>query len=102
MVLVVGSTMRLTRLATTDDLGLWLIRDPAARWAQAHPEGWRDKAVGGLECPFCVGFWIGLVVLLLPRRNRLVRWVLAGLALNELTAHLGARLGDVADDPEEQ
>jgi len=113
--------MRLTRLVVTDDLGAWLGKDRAKRWAASrrpqlptltHAQGpiygeawtWRDKLVSGLDCPFCVGTWIGYAVLLgtvsLREDSRLGRgwrFVLTGLALNEVVGHLAARLGDTAE-----
>jgi hypothetical protein len=29
--------------------------------------GWRSKLVSGLDCPYCVGFWVGLAVLMSTR-----------------------------------
>jgi hypothetical protein len=108
VVLVVGSTMRLTRLIVADDLGGWIVKYPAYRWANARDpraETWRAKLVTGLDCPFCVGTWIGFAVLGLTgaanpsgRVGRAWRFVMAGLTLNEVTAHLGARLGDTAPE----
>lgn len=102
--------MRLTRLVTTDDLGLWLIRYPAYQWSnERDPDAqtWRAKLVSGLDCPFCVGTWIGYAILLgtavtpeQTRHGRVWRFALAGLALNEVAAHLGARLGDTPADDE--
>jgi hypothetical protein len=126
VVLVVGSTMRLSRLVVADDLGRWMVVWPAYRWAERHrrplppapgpfaPEqewapNWRDRLVTGLDCPFCVGTWIGFAVLGATslsspqtRLGRLWRFVMAGLALNEVAAHLGARLGDTAPDPDNE
>lgn len=98
--LVLGATMRLTRLVVADDLGKWLIKERANRWAeydpQYLPETKRQKLVSGLDCPFCVGFWIGAAVLA-GHRLPGARAVLLPLALNEVAAHLGARLGDTAE-----
>jgi hypothetical protein len=103
--------MRLTRLVVTDDVGMWWFKWPAYRWAQrVDPNGetWRGKLVTGLDCPFCVGTWIGFGVLGLTRvldpsgwPGRAWRFVMAGLALNEVAAHVGARLGDTAPDNDE-
>lgn len=97
--LILGATMRLTRLVVADDLGQWWVKDPIDR---LHHEGKLHvdhKYLGGLECPFCVGYWIGAGVLvsyhLAPRRAW--RFVAASLTLNEVAAHLGARLGDTAN-----
>jgi hypothetical protein len=94
------ATMRLHRLVAVDDLGEWWVRRPAARWAAQRPlDHWRSKAVSGLECPFCAGFWLGVAVLaahaVLPRG--LWRFGVGALALNEVVGHLGARVGDVPD-----
>ena len=60
-----------------------------------------QKLASGLDCPFCVGFWIGAGVLAADRlasQERVLdkpwRFAKAALALNYVTAHLGARLGD--------
>jgi hypothetical protein len=111
--LVLGSTMRLTRLVVTDDLGLWAIKGPAAHWAITTDDPSRRtrrvQLVSGLSCPFCVGTWIGFGVLAItsvtgraPLLARGWRFVMAGLTLNEIAAHLGARLGDTADFGEEE
>jgi hypothetical protein len=103
--------MRLTRLVVVDDLGAWAIRYPAYRWAaKVDPteRGWPSKAVSGLDCPFCVGTWVGFAVLAATAvtrdrtpLGRAWRFVAAGLTLNEIAAHLGARLGDTAPpDPD--
>lgn len=112
--LVLGATMRLTRLVVTDDIGKWFIRNPARSWANSHElpinqwtgdvenatnpdNGWRSKLVSGLDCPFCAGFWIGVLVLLTYKlfgKTALWRFVAGALTLNEITGHVGARLGD--------
>lgn len=100
-------TLRLARLVIADDIGLWYIRGPAALWAINHDTptlGWRSRLVSGLNCPFCVGFWIGALVLLslalvggpdsTSTAADVWRWVAAPFALNYLAAHVGVRLGD--------
>jgi hypothetical protein len=66
--LLVLATLRLTRLMTTDDLpGQWWIYGPLYKRAHRHPARktpWWAKYLSGLTCPFCVGFWVGLAVLL--------------------------------------
>lgn len=118
LLLVLGATMRLTRFIITDDLGSWLIKAPARRWAnyaeqvpdpaklwsedilEEAPDpdaGWRSKIVSGLDCPFCVGFWVGALVLLsyaIVGKTRLWKFVAGVFSLNEVAAHLGSRLGD--------
>lgn len=133
--LAVLATARLTRLVVADDIGLWYVRGPAALWAVEReaplsevPEpdrgdeedavdlrealspalGWRSRLVSGLSCPFCVGFWIGVLVLLSlalvggPSSDSTAadvwRWVAAPFALNYVVAHVGARLGDTDED----
>ncbi len=101
---------RLIRLVTTDDLGGWAVRDPAYRWAGYDPDGyelrtgggavlnppdWKAKLVSGLECPWCVGYWLGVVVLTFDAaapRSRLWRFTKAGLALNYVVAQVSSRL----------
>ena len=123
MALVLGATMRLTRLVVKDDLGFWLLRRPVYRWAAQHetqvvpplerdpwtdgvedPLGWQQKLVSGLDCPFCVGFWVGTATLAsyaVARQHPVSRWawrfVAGALTLNEIAAHAGVRLGDVPD-----
>lgn len=61
--------------------------------------GWRSKLVSGLECPFCVGFWIGAGMLaadaVLPDQGmarRLYDFGTAALALNYVVGHASAEL----------
>jgi len=124
VILVIGSTMRLTRLVVTDDIGAWWVKWPAYGWAKNHHPlppprtnsfgmaveeefvpTWRDKLVLGLDCPFCVGTWIGFAVLaitaLTPPNSavgRLWRFVMAGLGLNYVTAHISSRLDAEPDE----
>lgn len=66
--LAVGAALRVTRFATTDVLGGWVLADPLKRWAHRkdpggpHPFGyaaparaWRHRLVSALDCPYCVG-----------------------------------------------
>jgi len=80
------AVMRLTRLVTTDVLGDELIVKPAKKWAGDSPS--RIKLVDGFECAFCIGFWIGLAVIVLPIPTTLKR----ALALNYLCGHVSSRL----------
>lgn len=121
------ATARLTRFFTSDKLGEWVAVGPAKRWAfrqETAPEfrdqieevferdritgrpqetpnpmwGWRSKLVTGLDCPFCVGFWLGALVLLalpltrVPVLGAVVRFGLSALALNYITGHVSAKL----------
>lgn len=61
--------------------------------------GWRSKLVKGLDCPFCVGFWLGVLVLLaelvaprIPVVRHLWRFAAGALALNYVTGHVSARI----------
>lgn len=75
--LAAGAALRITRFATTDTLGGWVLADPLKRWASrrdprpahdsptspashpfgyaAPPEAWRHRLVSALDCPYCVG-----------------------------------------------
>ena len=111
LVLLFGLTARLTLFVVSDDLGKWLIRDPAMKWvgnsmrpdqlASEDPDdwGWRYKLASGLWCPYCVGFWIGcltLVSLVIVRDygQALDSWrIVSGVfTLNLLTAPLVSML----------
>ena len=75
--LAAGAALRITRFATTDTLGGWVLADPLKHWAErrdprpahdsptspashpfgyaAPPEAWRHRLVSALDCPYCVG-----------------------------------------------
>lgn len=121
--LVLLASARATRFITSDTLGEWTLVAPAKKWAHRYestadmqgqvedaelygaaiptPEprnGWRSKLTYGLDCPFCVGFWIGAVILLgevtigrSPLRP-LWRFGLAALGLNYLVGHISSRI----------
>lgn len=101
--LLLGLTARLSRLVTTDDIGVWWVQEPAGRWATSlsTPER-RQKAiryVEGLECPYCVGFWIAVattVSLLLVggpgEAHDVWRWVAAAFTVNYVVAHFSSRM----------
>ena len=112
------ATARLTRFFTSDKLGEWLIVGRVKRWASQiespvtppalgevdpypTPEphwGWRSKLVSGLDCPYCVGFWLGALVLaVLPLRRvpvlgALIRFGLGAFALNYAVGHVSSRI----------
>lgn len=120
LLLSIGLTLRLTRVITQDDIGLWYVRGPVAMWAMRHeplsppnitPDGflgereyvpgWRGRLSLGLSCPFCIGFWVGVLVLLSlwlcggpGHAWDPWRWVAGAFALNWVAAHVGARAGD--------
>ena len=103
--LVTGAALRVTRFATTDVLGGWVLADPARRWASrndpdgphlfgyaAPPKAWRHRLVSALDCPFCVGtqatIAIGAALALTSSRPR--RRSPIGRALRAGAATLGA------------
>ena len=123
--LAVLASARLSRLVITDDLGRWLIHDPIDRamdryaerelWAAANVgqeprEPWWWKYRSGLDCPFCIGFWLSLLVVGLgaaaTRREGIgaIAWRAGtgALATNYVASHLGARLGDFDTDEEDR
>lgn len=78
-----GAALRVTRFATTDVLGGWVLADPLRRWASskepgqpfgyaAPPSAPRHRLVSALDCPFCVGtqatLAIGAAMALTSRR----------------------------------
>jgi hypothetical protein len=115
-VLVLGSSMRLTRLITSDDIGLWFVKHPAYKWAAENspqptggdewaPPSWRTKLVTGLDCPHCVGYWVGVGVLgsyVVTRKSRPLaavwRFVAGTLTLNTLITTIGGPLDYYPED----
>lgn len=79
------------------------VRDAAVLCLREYeyeaPITWQARLASGLECPFCVGFWVGAAVLLLPD-NRLTRWLLGALALNYVVGHVSSQLDDDTRDGE--
>lgn len=107
--LALGAAARLSRLVITDDIGQWWVKDPIDRAMDAYAEHaehepWWWKYRSGLECPFCVGFWLGAGVLVsravLPKP--LWRLGAGALALNYVASHLGSRLGDFDTEDEDE
>ena len=109
--LTAGAALRVTRFATTDVLGGWVLADPLKRWAEKHEPGQPfgylapasaplHRAVSALDCPFCVGtqatIAIGAALALTsrcaPRRlgSPLHRTSPLGRALRAACATLGA------------
>lgn len=115
----------MTRFFTTDTLGGWLVTDPAQKWAQRHEapareqtqmvggrlervavpdefspdHGWRSKLVSGLDCPYCVGTWVGFAAIgsyLIARRRPATlavwRFLAAGLGMNYVVGHVSSRI----------
>lgn len=71
--LTAGAALRVTRFATTDVLGGWVLSDPLHRLADrlepgqpfgylAPPSAPLHRLVSALDCPFCVGTQAALVI----------------------------------------
>lgn len=114
--LAAGAALRVTRFATTDVLGGWVLSDPAKRWAHAKdprlpdgspspfgyaapPSAWRHRLVSALDCPYCVGTQATLAIASLlaatrpsSRPGRLTRAACAALAASYLVGHVSYRL----------
>ena len=114
--LAAGAALRVTRFATTDVLGGWVLADPVKRWASARdprmpdggeaplgyaapPQAWRHRLASALDCPYCVGTQATLVIAgalaALPpssRPGRLLRAACGALAASYLVGHVSYRL----------
>lgn len=101
--LTAGAALRVTRFATTDVLGGWVLSDPLHRLADrlepGRPFGYLaprtaplHRAVSALDCPFCVGtqatLAIGAALALTSSHTR--RRSGLGRALRAACATLGA------------
>lgn len=118
------AALRATRFITTDTLGEWTIVGRAKMWAWRHggtwseqgeakdaylagepvatpppSHGWRARLVKGLDCPFCVGFWITALAVIGaalanrgPRRRAAFQVAAGAFGANYLTGHVSARL----------
>lgn len=105
-VLTAGAALRVTRFATTDVLGGWVLSDPLHRLADrlepGQPFGYLapasaplHRAVSALDCPFCVGtqatIAIGTAMAATSSPSgRLARTSPLGRALRAACATLGA------------
>lgn len=123
--LLTGAALRVTRFATTDVLGGWILADPLKRWAEkrepGQPFGYaapatapRHRLVSALDCPFCVGtqatIAIGLGLALTSSRapgrrsrhsalGRLVRAACATLGAAYVVGHVSHRIDSAAPQP---
>ena len=104
--LTAGAALRVTRFATADVLGGWVLADPLKRWAEKHEPGqpfgylaparaWRHRLVSALDCPYCVGtqatLAIGAVMAATSSRaGRLSRTSAVGRAVRAAAASLAA------------
>ena len=125
LALAVGASARLSRLVITDDIGRWWVKEPVDRAMDAYAEReiWASANVGqepqvpwwwkyrsGLDCPFCIGFWLSLLVVGLgaaaTRREGIgaIAWRAGtgALATNYVASHLGSRLGDFDTEEEDR
>jgi len=65
-----------------------------------RPLSFRGRLVSGLDCPFCIGFWVGIVVIVatvllltyFPWAGVIWLGVLGALTLNYVAGHISARL----------
>ena len=102
LLLLVLSTLRVTRLFTTDSIpGKWWIQHPLNKkaYGSGGPAPKWSRYLDGLECPFCIGFWIGCVALLtlylvggIGHAAEWWRWLAGAFALNYLVGHVSSRL----------
>jgi|GEM_PF-2619622 len=122
--LLTGAALRVTRFATTDVLGGWVLADPLKAWAEKHEPGrpfgyaapasaWRHRLVSALDCPFCVGtqatIAIGAALALTSTRSgrrsrrsragRLVRAACATLGAAYVVGHVSYRIDSEAPAP---
>lgn len=109
--LATGAALRVTRFATTDVLGGWVLADPLKAWAEKHepgqpfgyaapPQAWRHRLVSALDCPYCVGtqatiaIGLGMALTSSPARRRPTsrrsRTSTAGRLVRAACATLGA------------
>lgn len=103
LTLLLLATCRVTRLVTTDNVpGQWWLYSPLYKKAYGQRDRMTPKwakYIEGLTCPFCVGFWIGLVALLLvallggPGDLPVwFRYLMGAFALNYLVGHISGRM----------
>lgn len=116
--LTAGAALRVTRFATTDVLGGWVLSDPLHRLADrlepGQPFGYLapasaplHRAVSALDCPFCVGtqatIAVGAALALTSsparrrsRAGRLVRAACATLGAAYVVGHVSHRVDSAA------
>lgn len=119
--LLTGAALRVTRFATTDVLGGWILSDPLHRLADrlepGQPFGYLapasaplHRAVSALDCPFCVGtqatiaIGAALAATSSPSRRRsragrLVRAACATLGAAYIAGHVSHRIDSAAPAP---
>lgn len=119
--LTAGAALRVTRFATTDVLGGWVLSDPLHRLADrlepGRPFGYLAPAsaplhrlVSALDCPFCVGtqatIAIGAALALTSSRarrrsglGRALRAACATLGAAYVVGHVSHRIDSAAPQP---
>lgn len=112
--LTTGAALRVTRFATADVLGGWVLSDPLHRWASRHepgqpfgylapPSAPLHRLVSALDCPFCVGTQAALVIGAAlaatssparrrSRPGRLIRSACAALSAAYVVGHVSHRI----------
>lgn len=106
--ILLTSTLRLVRLAIVDDLGRRMLIPLESRLRGRLSAG-KQWVADGFTCPFCIGMWIGLLVVLTYVGADLLdgwwigawRLLFGALALNYVVAHMAVRL-DIYDDRDDQ
>ena len=119
--LTAGAALRVTRFATTDVLGGWILSDPLHRLADrlepGQPFGYLapasaplHRAVSALDCPFCVGtqaalaLGAALALTSSPARRRsplgrALRAACATLGAAYAVGHVSHRIDSAAPQP---
>lgn len=112
--LLTGAALRVTRFATTDVLGGWVLADPLHQLADrlepgqpfgylAPPSAPLHRLVSALDCPFCVGTQAALVIGAAlaatssparrrSRPGRLIRSACAALSAAYVVGHVSHRI----------
>lgn len=88
-----------TKPALDDPITSWAQDEAILPYDENDPFTWQAKLAKGLDCPFCVGFWIGLLVLIggatigrLPVLRHLWALAMGALALNYVVGHVSSRI----------
>lgn len=99
VLLIVGATARLTRVIVADDIGEWLFKEPLSTLLDPVNARHYARYLSGLNCPHCVGYWIGVGVLasyVLCRRSSITialwRFIASTLTLNTIVVVAGREI----------